>query len=335
MLTRLAARLDTSGAKRKMRAFREGWPAKTRADIRFFDTGLTQYRYRERGSGPAIVFAADPPVTLEMYDALIDTFAQRFRVIVVELPAMGFSAARASYGFGFRESADDIATFLKNVAGGGAILAFSCAAGMAAVDVAARYPSLVSALALIQTTDWEGFQRWRAARDPKKILARPFLGQLAMRKMGPQRAPDWFKLATGNRAMVEPFCACAAETLEHGAAWSLASAYQRFLRAGPSPVGKPKQPILVLWGKADSSHGADAPARAVDRAVDRGRSRQITPDRAGSRSGWSPLSPTGGTRAGRTLRSSPRPSQLCLAAAQFPWNDSPTRETRTTGGRQT
>lgn len=262
MLTRLAARLDTSGAIRKMRAFREGWPAKSRDDIRFFDTGVTQYRYRERGSGPAIVFAADPPVTLEMYDGLLETFAQRFRVIVVELPAMGFSAARGSYGFGFHESADDIAAFLKGVAGERAIVAFSCAAGMAGVDIAARYPALVSALTLVQTTDWEGFQRWKAARDPKKILGKPFLGQLAMRRMGPKRAPDWFNLATGNRAMVEPFCACAAETLEHGAGWTLASAYQRFLRAGPSPLQKPKQPILVLWGKADRSHGTDAPARA-------------------------------------------------------------------------
>lgn len=268
MLTRLAARLDTAGATEKIRAFREGWPSKSRADIKFFDTGVTQYRYRERGEGQTIVFAADPPVTLEMYDALIDTFSRRFRVIVVELPAMGFSAARGRYGFGFTESADDIAAFLKGVAGERAVLAFSCAAGMAAVDVAARYPSLVSALALIQTTDWQGFQNWKAARDPKKILGRPFLGQIAMRKMGVKRAPDWFKLATGNRAMVEPFCACAAETLARGAGWPLASAYQRYLKKGPSPLGRPKQPILVIWGKADRSHGPDAPARATSLGED-------------------------------------------------------------------
>jgi pimeloyl-ACP methyl ester carboxylesterase len=245
-----------------MRAIREGWASRSRPDIRFFDTGVTQYRYRERGTGPVIVFAADPPVTLEMYDALLETFARRFRVIVVELPAMGFSAARGSYGFGFTESADDIATFLEGVAGEGAILAFSCAAGMAAVDIAVRRPALVSALALIQTTDWERFQRWREKRDPKKILAKPFLGQMAMRKMGPKRAPDWFRLATGNKAMIEPFCQCTAETLAQGAGWPLASAYQRYLAPGPSPLGRPAQPILVLWGGADKSHGPEAPERA-------------------------------------------------------------------------
>lgn len=262
MLTRLAAHLDTFGASKKIQAFRDGWPSQSRPDIRFFDTGVTQYRYRERGAGPVIVFAADPPVTLEMYDALLEIFAQRFRVVVVELPAMGFSAARASYGFGFTESADDIVGFLRGVAGDGATLAFSCAAGMAAIDIAVRYPSLVSALTLIQTTDWEGFQRWRAARDPKKILAKPFLGQIAMRKMGPKRAPDWFRLATGNKAMIEPFCQCTAETMAEGAGWPLASAYQRYLAPGPSPLGQPKQPVLVIWGKADKSHGPDAPIRA-------------------------------------------------------------------------
>ncbi len=227
MLTRLAARLDTLDAEKKIRNFRSGWPSKTRDDIQFFDSGVTQYRYRERGKGPVIVFTADPPVTLEMYDELLAKFSPRFRTIVVELPAMGFSAARGSYGFGFRESADDIARFIEKVAGEGAILAFSCAAGMAAIDIAARKPKLASRLALIQTTDWEGFQTWKAARDPKRILGKPFLGQLAMRKMGLKRAPDWFKLAVGNQKMVAPFCQCAVETLERGAGWTLASAYQR------------------------------------------------------------------------------------------------------------
>lgn len=262
MLSRLAAYVDTFGAHKRIAAFRDGWPARTRPDLRFHDTGLTQYRYRERGTGPAIVFAADPPVTLEMYDALLDTYEQRFRVIVVELPAMGFSAARPAYGFSFRQSADDIARFLEAVAGEGAILAFSCAAGMAAVDIAARRPELVSKLTLIQTTDWQGFQDWRNARDPKKILSKPFFGQMAMKKLGPSRAPAWFRLAAGNTAMIGPFCQCAAETLERGAGWPLASAYQNYLKPGPSPLERPKQEILVIWGKADKSHGLGAPARA-------------------------------------------------------------------------
>jgi pimeloyl-ACP methyl ester carboxylesterase len=261
-LAKLATRLDTWGAKKRAVEFRTGWASKTRDDIQFFDTGKVQYRYRERGAGPAIVFTADPPVTLELYDEFLDVFAARFRVIVVELPGMGFSAARASYTFGFRESNDELADFCEAVAGPGAILAFSCVIGLAAIDIAERRPELVSKLALMQTTDWQGFLDWKAARDPKHILAKPFLGQIAMRRIAKTRAPMWFDLSVGTRDKVEPFSCCAEETLSHGAGWGLASAYQRYLSSGASPVGKIEQPALVIWGKADRSHSAASPIRA-------------------------------------------------------------------------
>ncbi|NOX82229.1 MAG: alpha/beta hydrolase [Alphaproteobacteria bacterium] len=261
-LAKLATRLDTWGAKKRAVEFRTGWASKTRDDIQFFDTGKVQYRYRERGAGPAIVFTADPPVTLELYDEFLDVFAARFRVIVVELPGMGFSAARASYTFGFRETNDGLAEFCEAVAGPGAILAFSCVVGLAAIDIAARRPELVSKLALMQTTDWEGFLNWKTARDPKRILAKPFLGQIAMRRLAKARAPMWFDLSVGNRDKVEPFSCCAEETLSHGAGWALASAYQSYLSSGASPVGKIEQPALVIWGKADRSHNTAASTRA-------------------------------------------------------------------------
>lgn len=278
VLSRLAARLDTWNGDARARAFRTGWPAKTRDDISFFDTGKVQYRYRARGAGRTIVFAADPPGTIELYDELLALFATRFRAIVIEAPAMGFSAARGGYGFAFRETNDDIARFLEAVAGPGAVLAFSCAAGLGAADIAARRPDLVSALVLLQTTDWDGFQTWKAKRDPKKILAKPFVGQLAMRKIAASRAPMWFDLAVGRRDMMAPFCACAAETLAHGAGWALASAYQRYIYDGPSPLTAARQPTLAIWGAADRSHGPDAPARAMNLAS---RVERITLDGIG------------------------------------------------------
>ena len=253
-LSRLAAYLDTWGGARKAEAFRNGWPARTRDDISFFDAGKVQFRYRMRGNGPTIVFTADPPVTLELYDDMLDLFSKRFRVIVVELPAMGFSAARMSYGFGFHETNDEVAKFVEAVAGQGAILAFSCVAGLAAVDIAARYPALVSAMTLLQVTDWEGYKVWKAGRDPKKILAKPFIGQIAMGKLAASRAPMWYDLVVGVRSKIEPFCACAAEAHGRGSQWRLASAYQRYLFDGGSPLKTPEHKTLVIWGKEDASH---------------------------------------------------------------------------------
>ncbi|ALL12712.1 alpha/beta fold hydrolase [Caulobacter henricii] len=255
-LNRLATRLDTAGAADRMGRHREGWPASASDGIRFFRSPKVQYRYREAGQGPTIVFSVDPPMTLEVYDALIATFAQRFRVIAFELPAMGFSAAAGDYRFGFRETHDDLAIFLQAVAGPGAILAFSCVAGHAAVDIAARHPELVSRLTLLQAGDVAAFRVWKAARDPKGILATPVLGHVAMRRMAPKRMPDWYALSVGKTAMIDELCRCAERSFQHGAQWSLASAYQCYMDPEVE-LPCPDQPLLSIWGAADRSHPAD------------------------------------------------------------------------------
>ncbi|MBI1394311.1 MAG: alpha/beta fold hydrolase [Alphaproteobacteria bacterium] len=265
-MARLGLRLDTSGGTARRRAFRTGWPAHTSPEIKFYETPMVQYRYRERAGeisdAPTIVFTADPPATLEVYDELLNVFAKRFRVIIVELPAMGFSATSPDYTFGFSQTNDDLALFLRAIAGEGAIWAFSCVAGLAAVDLAVRQPSLVSQLVLMQTADVEGFQHWKAARDPKGILARPILGQFLMKRMAPKRMPDWYRLSVGNKDKIDFFCTCAAESFSHGALWSLASAYQVYMADRP-PLASPNQPILALWGRADRSHPTENEASAA------------------------------------------------------------------------
>lgn len=252
-LTRLGVRLDTAGANRRMRRFRQGWPSAASPGVRFQKTAKVQFRYREAGAGKTIVFTADPPMTLETYSALIDIFAQRFRVIVVELPAMGFSAASESFGFGFRETNDELAAFLRAAAGERAIFAFSCVAGLAAIDIAVRFPELCSHLALIQTGDVAAFALWKSRRDPKRILAKPILGQLVMKRLAPKRMPDWYALSVGKRDMIPLFCQCAAHSFKHGAQWSLASAYQCYMDERVV-LAAPSQPVLSIWGEADRSH---------------------------------------------------------------------------------
>lgn len=253
LLTRFGLSLDTAGAETRMRQFREGWPATASPGVAFFRSPKVQFRYRVAGAGPTIVFTADPPMSLETYDGLIDIFAKRFRVVVLELPAMGFSATSQDFRFGFRETCDEMAHVLREVCGEGAIWAFSCAAGLAAIDLAVRAPELCSRLALIQTGDVTAFQVWKAGRDPRRILARPVIGQLVMRRLAARRMPDWYALSVGKRDMIPPFCACAETSFDHGALWSLASAYQCFLDPGVA-LAAPRQPLLSIWGEADRSH---------------------------------------------------------------------------------
>jgi len=239
----------------KMARFRNGWPAIVTPHVKFHRTAKVQYRYLEAGSGRTIVFTCDPPMTIEVYGPLVESFSRHFRVIVVELPAMGFSATIADYAFGFRETNDDLATFLRDVAGEGSILAFSCAASLAALDIAGRMPELASHLALMQAGGTKAFAIWKAARDPKGILARPILGQLAMARMARKRMPQWYDLSVGRKQQIPHFCACAERSFQHGAMWSLASAYQIYMKE-QGELPQPQQPILSIWGAADRSHPA-------------------------------------------------------------------------------
>lgn len=253
LLTRLGTLLDTWGGEARMRRFRSGWPASASPGVGFHRTAKVQYRYREAGAGPTIVFTADPPMTLEVYDELIEVFSRRFRVVVVELPAMGFSATSRDFGFAFRETNDDLAGFLRAICGERSILAFSCVAGLAALDIAGRLPELASHLCVIQTGGVEVFARWKAGRDPRGVLARPVLGQMIMRRLAPKRMPAWYALSMGRRERIAEYCACAERSFEHGAMWSLASAYQCYMSEHDDPP-MPTQPMLSLWGRADRSH---------------------------------------------------------------------------------
>ncbi|MEM7780938.1 MAG: alpha/beta hydrolase [Pseudomonadota bacterium] len=236
--------------------FKSGWAASVRDNVQFYETDRVLFRYREvKGpeGAPTLVFSVDPPVSLEQYDELMGLLCNDFRVVVFELPGMGFSPGKRAFRFGFRETNDQIARFLEAIAGPGSILAFSCGAGLASLDLATRRPGLVSAQVLIQVTNVAGFAEWKTARDPKRILAKPILGQLAMRKLAKKRMPAWFRLSLGRKEHVPEFCACSGAAMDHGALWSLASAYQVYLRPDIS-LAQVNQPTLVIWGEADGSH---------------------------------------------------------------------------------
>ena len=252
-LARLGTRIDTWNGASKMARFRTGWPSKASPNIQFHRTPMVQYRYLDVGKGPTIIFTVDPPMTLEVYGPLAAAFSKRFRVVVVELPAMGFSAALGGYEFGFQETNDDLASFVRAVCSEGNIFAFSCAASLAAIDIANRMPELASHLCLIQAGGTEAFAIWKAARDPKGVLSKPVIGQLAIKRMAPRRMPQWYGLSVGRKEQINHFCTCAETSFVHGAMWSLASAYQLYLNQRQE-LPQPRQPIVSIWGRADRSH---------------------------------------------------------------------------------
>lgn len=215
-------------------------------------------RYRAHGEGEeCYVFAVDPPVVLEHYDALVRALSARARVIVLELPGFGFSPALRSFDFSLARCIDGVVSALEQLGVRGATLCFPCVSAYLALHVAHARPDLVARLLLAQAPDYAGELRWKQARDPQGVLARPVWGQLAMRAMSPRRLPAWFKLSVGAEGCLEPMTELAAQRLREGARWPLASAFQNFLVEGAAPPVV-EQPVIALWGERDRSHRGTA-----------------------------------------------------------------------------
>ena len=233
--------------------------ASTRGDIRFMDLGRCNIRYRVCGEGSrTLVLAADPPVVLELYDELIACLSPHFRIVVFEPPAFGFSLPKPGLRFEFEALTDVMREFLEGLGLGPYILAFPCVPAYSAIWLAGRRPDLVSGLVVMQAPDWHEELGWKRRRDPKGLLGRPYLGQAALRVLRRRRAGNWYKLALGRADLLAPFTRETEEAFDHGACFSLASAFQRFLVEDEPDFGTVRQPALVVWGCADSSHAETA-----------------------------------------------------------------------------
>ncbi|MFA5940067.1 MAG: alpha/beta hydrolase [Sinimarinibacterium sp.] len=263
--------VDTLIAPWRRRRILGSAAARSRPDVRFMELPDCTIRYREAGTlGPCIVLCADPPVPLEVYDALIERLARDYRVIVFELPAFGFSLPRASLQLNLPAASATVERFLRQLDRGPYLLAFSCVPAYVALWIAARTPELVSGLVVIQAPHWSEELLWKARRDPRGILARPWLGQVLLKLLRRRRAGAWYRLAVGQRQFVAPFTAETEHAFAHGACFSLASAFQQFLVAEAPAIAPPSQPALVVWGGADRSH-ADTDKDSIRRHLPQAR----------------------------------------------------------------
>ncbi|HEX4339394.1 MAG TPA: alpha/beta hydrolase [Polyangiaceae bacterium] len=226
----------------------------TRPGHGFVDAGSCLVRYRDHGNGPrTFVFAADPPVVLEHYDRLVEALSPHGRVIVLELPGFGFSPVRLGFDFSMEGVTEAVEHVLVELRVRDALLCFPCGSAYLALTLSARAPRVVQGLVLSQAPSFDGIVEWKERRDPKGVLARPFLGQCAMHALKRRRAPAWFSVSVGKQSERAWMQSVAEDSLRDGARWSLASAFQRFLVAGGAPpVAACK--VLALWGTLDRSH---------------------------------------------------------------------------------
>jgi pimeloyl-ACP methyl ester carboxylesterase len=266
-MRRIAQFIDTVPTHWRLARVQRGAAASTRADIGFLDIGQALVRYRQRGRGPSLIFATDPPVPLESYDALIDALADRYRVTVFEMPGFGCSLPRVSFRFSLPGATAALGRILAGLDGGPHHLVLPCVLGYLGIALA-RGPGrpLLASLVFSQTPHWDDAQTWLRGRDPQGLLRRPGLGQLGLALLRRRRVRGWYRTALGDPALVEPLTALTLQGFDHGACFCLASAFQDFLAEHHGLLGPVELPVLAVWGGRDPSHAASRPTGIRDYA---------------------------------------------------------------------
>jgi pimeloyl-ACP methyl ester carboxylesterase len=212
-------------------------------------------RYRVVGKGPqTLVLATDAPIVIEQYDELLKLLETDFRVIVFEIPGFGFSMPRLGFSFEFKRLNNLVTRFLKSLNFGPYILAFPCVAAYGAIDIANRYPDLVSGVVLLQTPVWSEQIKWKYGLDTRGLLSRPIIGQLGLHLLKRKSASQWLASAISQRDRIPHFVDNSGSALAHGACFCLASAFQFYLTDVAPTLEPIRQASLIIWGESDNSH---------------------------------------------------------------------------------
>lgn len=254
MLQRLIQLVDTIPTHMRSGRVMRGPAARTRSDIRFVQLDRAMVRCRQLGHGRSLVFATDPPVPLECYDALFDALAPRFRVTVFEMPGFGASLPRAGMRLSMREAISLVAQGLERFGGEPHTLIMPCVLGLIGVGVARHHEGLIRRLVLSQAADWNGTQQWLARRDPKGMLRKPIVGQLALAALRRKRIDAWYRTALADPDLVRPLVDMTLENFDQGGCFCLASGFQDCLGDHQHQLAPIAQDTLLVWGDADPSH---------------------------------------------------------------------------------
>lgn len=250
--------MDTGGT---LSASAREWALRGRSGLRFVDAGVAELRVRDVGpaEAPACVFAADAPVSIEHYDRLLDAWPADRRAVVMEMPGFGFSRARRGFDFTVQSFADATLRALDALRCERPMLAFPCAWGFVALEVARARPERVARLVLPQTPSWDDMGKWAERMDRRRVLRRPLVGQLLMKARQVSVAGQWFRAAYPDQVMGRAMHAACADALGHGGKFPLASLMQGFEHSRAPASGQLPMPVRVLWGGGDRTHRATPP----------------------------------------------------------------------------
>jgi pimeloyl-ACP methyl ester carboxylesterase len=249
--------IDTLGT---LNGAARAWALASRQGNHLIDIGSAELRVRDIGprDAPAFLFAADAPVGIEHYDALLARWPRHLRAVVLEMPGFGFSHPRAGFDFTLGAYAGTAIGAIELLECRKPSLVFACAWGFVALEVVRRAPGLIERLILPQTPSWEDMMKWTDKVDRRVILRKPLIGQALMKVASTRVARQWFRSAYPNREFGAAMSRTSDDFFAHGCRFSLASLMQGLTHAQPPRVTR-SPPVTVLWGGGDRTHKASSP----------------------------------------------------------------------------
>ena len=213
----------------------------TRPVIRAQDVTIGATFVRISGQGFPLVFVHGFTTTSEFWKEQAEEFAKSYRVIRINLPGHGASPAPTSRGYRIEDFVEDVARVFQELNVDRAVLIGLSMGGIIAQEFAIKYPHLVKALVLVDTT---------AHGTGADATADAFLA--AVDKRGAEKAiQDLSDISFGSSArpdLVEWARREVIQTPEFVARAAIRSISDADTR---NSLSKIKQPTLVIAGEED------------------------------------------------------------------------------------
>lgn len=201
-----------------------------------------------------LLIAPDGPCVIEHYADLIDLLSPDFRIICFDLPGFGFSYPTLNYDFSVSQTAEVVIEVMDLLDISHAALAFTCANGFFALQVAKNYPNRVSHLVLGQTPSFQSMRQWNEKIIPK-ILHVPYVGQLIVAGFARKFSSGWYDLALPqNSKHKSQFVKYADHALQSGGCFCLASLVQGLSQTQDNELSEIAVATLSIHGDRDRLH---------------------------------------------------------------------------------
>src|ERR1700730_17940504 len=133
--------------KQRSRAMTTATTVMPTRDVTIGDTFV-----RISGQGFPLVFVHGFTTTSEFWSEQVKEFAEAYRVIRINLPGHGASPAPTSRGYRIEDFVEDVARVFQELSVDRAVLIGLSMGGIIAQKTAVKYPHLVKALVLVDTT---------------------------------------------------------------------------------------------------------------------------------------------------------------------------------------